>query len=240
MSLIVLVLVGLLPNPDSIANPYPYVVACSTNRRYVRVSPDPLHPTDRKKAVYTAYAAVTGSQDQELWSMTGWYSYYALLHNDGEHFVSFGVLTSGLTPSHEDVAVAFYENGVELASYSTADLISDSISSSGYRLEWLMYPYPSFGNGADDDLVRVLTCEGVEHVFNSTTGSLVASHPSVPLDLPLRERRSLRDPPPESIGLLPRLRRSWHVLLLGAGGGLALGLGIAYSRWRKQERAHDV
>jgi hypothetical protein len=70
----------------------------------------------------------SSSQDAELWSVSGWYSFRVFLSDDGRYLVSlFSRTSSPRTEASEpaDAFVSFYDNGKLLAQYTIAQLIGD-------------------------------------------------------------------------------------------------------------------
>ncbi len=80
----------------------------------------------------------------------------------------------GCGASSEDLAVAFYKNGIELKRYSTRDLIKNSKNASctvsHYFWQAKDEPFPKL---TYRDEFHLKTIEGVEYVFNITNGARV-------------------------------------------------------------------
>ena len=73
----------------------------------------------------------------EIWKTHGWYSFQTFITNDGSYLIRLGNWPRGDSPSVKDLAIAFYEKGKLIKSYSTRDLIKNDslvvVSISHYR-----------------------------------------------------------------------------------------------------------
>ncbi len=111
--------------------------------------------------------------DIEKWRVSGWYAHSVFIDSDCKHLVRIGPWPSGDRASTDHLAVAFYANGKELASYSTADLISDptQVRVSATHYWWLMGGLRNPELHGDGRFI-LWTTEDVVYIFTSKDGKI--------------------------------------------------------------------
>lgn len=62
---------------------------------------------------------------KEVWKTKGWYSSEVFLSNDGKYLVRMGPWNRGHKPNANDLAVAFYKDGVQIKKYATTELVKN-------------------------------------------------------------------------------------------------------------------
>ena len=158
--------------PSDLPSPFPYVATSSSGRFYFKMAPG--------RDVYgfgAAYAVTaSSSQDAELWSVSGWYSFRVFLSDDGRYLVSlFSRTSSPRTEASEpaDPFVSFYDNGKLLAQYTIAQLIGDpeAILRDPERKFVQLSSPPHLD--ATEAVFRIVTGEQVEYTFDIKTGSIL-------------------------------------------------------------------
>ncbi len=127
-----------------------------------------------EEAFVRAYKILPDGKDEHLWSSIGWYAHEVFLTNDCKYLVRMGNWARGSEPSPEDLAVAFYENGELLRSYSTSDFIEnkDSVRVSTGHYIWQIRDndYPRLSTWLGTFYLK--TIEAKELEFNYKTGEL--------------------------------------------------------------------
>jgi len=168
-----LLCLSLTAAPSELPTPYPYLTTSRSGRFYFKMAPG------RDVYGYGAAYAVLASQDTELWSVSGWYSFRTFLSDDGRYLVSlFGRTSIPRVEQAEptDPLVAFYDNGKLLAQHSIAQLIQDPAAIN--RSESLTYLQPSPAPGFDElgHSFSFVTGEHVTFAFDIRTGAIVSKH----------------------------------------------------------------
>lgn len=135
-----------------------------------------------------AYELLPTGRLKELWRTQDWYSFQVFLSDDGRHLVRMGPWSFGHEPGPTDLALAFYEDGKLLKSYSTAELVKDhskvsrSVShytwqagrpNMGETIEERSYPYLDW-----DNRFYLKTIDGIVYRFDVTTGAIVSAQAS--------------------------------------------------------------
>jgi hypothetical protein len=168
--------------PDSEMSPMPYVAAAESGRCFFKMSPDPEHPSEREFGFGYAYKAGLQLADELLWRTEGWYAFEVFLSDDGRYLVRLGNAPRGLEPSREHLAVAFYDRGVLLKSYSTDELIRDksqvhhSASHYAYKLGGSEGAHLSREPGGPTHLV-LTTIDLIRYTFDVATGDILEQEP---------------------------------------------------------------
>jgi hypothetical protein len=179
---VALLVLGLSPpRLDLEMAPTPYVVTSRFGWSFFKMSPDPSDPMDRDKGIGFAYKAAVGQADELLWQTSGWYAFTVFLDDSGKYLVRLGNSPRGDKPSAADLAVAFYESGKLVKSYSTADLVKDAskVLASVSHYAWLGEPAPDFSAQptmlAENLEFRLRTTDGIEYVFDARTGAVISA-----------------------------------------------------------------
>lgn len=184
----VAVLIALAPlapdtgvQADEEVAPYPYVTASEDGRCYFKMIPavDAEGRSDREKGSGAAFRVGAGGQDEELWRVEGWYAFKTELSRDGRYLVRIGNWPRGRMPSDDHLAIAFYDRGVLLKSYSTKDLIR---SPEAVRPTVSHYHFgrPLGFEPPPDERFRLQTVDGLLYTFDVTTGAIVSADPEKP------------------------------------------------------------
>jgi hypothetical protein len=138
-----------------------------------------------------AYRLMRDGSVQEMWRTKGWYSTKVFLAEDCRHLVRLNAVIEGNCISENDVAVAFYDRGVLIKSYSTKDLVLDptKISKSVSYYKWLsrdvvkdknvMVGGHAFEAEPEPELnfqnkFLLKTAEGIAFIFDVTDGSILS------------------------------------------------------------------
>lgn len=121
----------------------------------------------------------------EVWSVSGWFSPEIYLSDDGKHLIRVGPWSKGHEPEAGDLAVAFYQNGKLLKSYSTADLVRrpGAVLASVSHYDWLARARDAErGESNPDSKLRLVgdrvfhlkTCDQIKYQFDVTTGKIIS------------------------------------------------------------------
>jgi len=139
-----------------------------------------------KEAYGISYKLQIGGASKVLWSVRGWYAYKVYLSNNGEYLVRMGNPPSLIGPIPLHLAVAFYKNGVELKSYSIADLAIDNSKvkkTMRHDFYWSIYDkrYPLCDKRSrllpNRNIFYLKTMEGMEYLFSVRTGQILGWRP---------------------------------------------------------------
>jgi len=133
----------------------------------------------------TAYHLQDNGSFRTLWRVKGWFAFQCFLADDGRYLVRMGDWAMGDEPSKKDLAVAFYDRDKLLNQFSTADLVKDKtkVLASVSHYFWLACDTARYD--PDHDLKRaepppaldyekfhLKTCDGIEYIFDITTGKI--------------------------------------------------------------------
>ena len=173
----VFLLLGLLLSShmayaESEARPEPMITTSQHGGYYFTMLP--ARSRDQE-AFGVAYQLQDDGTSKELWRVHGWFAFTVYLSNQGKYLVRMGNWARGSAVSDDDLAVAFYKNGVELHSYSTADLVKNSrkVERTIGHYMWLAYkqkhPMLSY-----DGIFYLKTIDGIEYQFDVTTGLITS------------------------------------------------------------------
>jgi hypothetical protein len=158
---------------DEVSAPYAYVSASTDGRCYFKMLPDAKEPYmwDRNGSG-TMYAVSAAGADKPLWSVSGWYAFSTYVAYDSRYLVRMGNWPPG-EPSKEHLAIAFYESGKLIRSYSTLDLLKNP---AGVPKSVSHYQYLKEVIGFKEDLGKftIRTVEDVEYTFDIRTGNIVS------------------------------------------------------------------
>ncbi len=160
---------------DSPAIPSPKVTVSNNGITYFTMLPE---KNNYENGIGVAYKLEETGESKELWRVNGWYAFQVYLSNNGTYLVRMGSWAQGMEPSNEDLAVSFYKKGIKLKGYSTADLIKNkssvkrSISHYMWQASDNNYPNLNYNN---EFLLK--TIEGVEYVFDITSGNIINRTP---------------------------------------------------------------
>ena len=123
-----------------------------------------------------AYQLRENGELAKLWAVKGWYDFEVFLSNDGRFLVRIGDWPEGDKPSKDHLAVAFYDSGKFLKSYSTADLVKDPSkvfpSISHYRWMWRSDETGTPELASESKTFSLTTTDGHEYEFDLETGSI--------------------------------------------------------------------
>ena len=162
---------------DSPALPYPFVKSAGNSSYYFKMIPEnqTKNSTPEIDPPYgVAYRLLGNGRSVQLWRVDGWYAFEVYLSYDGEHLVRMGPWAVGSEPSEQNLAVAFYQQGVLLKKYSTLDLIENhssverTVSHYFWRANDQDYPRLDYSN-----VFSLKTIEGRVYKFDVTTGEVV-------------------------------------------------------------------
>lgn len=159
---------------DEEVSPRAYVATAGEGVFYFKMVPKLIYPIDPQtvQGAGHAYRVLEGGQDELLWSTSGWYAYRVCLSDDGRYLVRLGNWPRGRAPSAEHLAIAFYDQGKLLKSYSTKDLIldPDKIQPSVSHYQFVRGT-PHFV-GPYGYAFQLITADGVEYRFDVRTGAV--------------------------------------------------------------------
>jgi len=114
----------------------------------------------------------------EQWAVTGWYAHQVYLHDNCRSLVRMGVKVLNMGDLNDTLALAFYLDGNEIASYSIFDLIEDpqglTQDSITYRWEIRDRDYPRMYS----DYYELKTREGIVYAFSLRTGEIIEKKPN--------------------------------------------------------------
>jgi len=158
---------------DSPVRPMPMVTAAGPY--YFTMLPATIpFQTEDSDAYGVAFQLMPDGSSKELWRVEGWYALETYLSNDGHYLVRMGNWPTGDKPSQNDLAVAFYKDGIELKRFSTADLIKNpaSVSKSISHYQWRGYEGdpPKLSHSLRFSLETV---EGRVFVFDARSGKIL-------------------------------------------------------------------
>ncbi len=188
-SVVTLALVfGCAPPLDIETQPHAYVVTGGDyGQVYFKMVPGSRRAGTVSKG--RAYRVSAGEQDELLWSVSGWYAHTTFISRDGRYLVRLGNWPVGSEPEADDLAVAFYDNGVLLESYSTRDLIKNDelVPTSEAHYFYLLagaetgFVSRSRVYGAERSWFELVTVDGIRYTFDRRTGEVVSSEAGVGL-----------------------------------------------------------
>lgn len=167
---------------DSPARPTPHVTASRWGRYSFHMVPKFEDRYHGDLGYGIAYQLQPTGELRELWRTEGWYSFQVFLSDDSRHLVRMGPWNVGDRPEAGDLAVAFYEDGKLLKSYSTADLVKDhsKVRASTSRYTW-QAGTPGLGEAPEEQPYPFLdwnnrfhlkTIDGIVYIFDVTTGAI--------------------------------------------------------------------
>jgi hypothetical protein len=157
----------------------PIVTQSNDQTHYFINVPEKYHyEKDRKiidrKASGKAYFIEADGTPKFLWETIGWYSPEVFMCGTGSSLIRITNWHKGNKASKEDLAIAFYINGVEIRKYSTADLLENDksieISAGGYQWRADKPRYPGCSYVSPGFFVRTTENRFIE--FNFETGEI--------------------------------------------------------------------
>lgn len=170
---------GSVTTADSPAPPTPRITTSQSGEHIFVSTPNAETPWDTRKAQGVAYHLDSSGNLKESWRIDGWYSFSTFLLNDGRHLVRMGPWNVGYKPEAEDLAIAFYEDGKLIKSYSTVELVKDPskvhVSSSHYDwlTDWDQTTHaPKL---AANDSFTLTTADGIHYKFDARTGNILSA-----------------------------------------------------------------
>jgi hypothetical protein len=158
---------------DEVRAAYPYITASVDGRYYFKMLPDKDKPymTDTSGSG-TMYEVSATGPDKPLWSVSGWYAFSTHVSYDGKYLVRMGNWPPG-EPSSKHLAIAFYDGGKLVKSYSTLEILKDPknvpISVSHYE-----YLKDVIGFDPYTHKFTIKTVENIEYTFDVTNGGIVS------------------------------------------------------------------
>lgn len=121
--------------------------------------------------VNSAYP-IAQNADSIIWKTTGWYSRFVYLSDDIKYLVRIGDWPRGKKTKDTDLAIAFYNNGILVKSYSTKDLIkfpkAMPLTVSHYTFLREIIGFESSQN------FSIVTSDNIEYKFDVTNGKILA------------------------------------------------------------------
>jgi uncharacterized protein YecT (DUF1311 family) len=174
--------------------------ATSTNGTYAFT----MHPTARDGASTTspygeAYriasvGGLVGFEKELLWRTDGWYSFKTFISNDGRNLVRIGPWAS--LPQTEELAVAFYRDGIEQRRYVVSDLIenADAVERSVSHYNWEKRD-STFPRLLANGRFQLRTVENRTITFDVATGEILSdpASPDEPAPMPQVTREDADD-----------------------------------------------
>lgn len=175
---------------DVPARPQPIVIASENGAYFFKMIPAKWSRKGRNIALTEdaygiAYKVEMDGSFSEIWKVTGWYSNFLFLSNDGLHLVRIDAGPFGSKPEKKDTAISFYFKGELLKKYSTADLVEDeraviqSISSYMWLAMFKMLidkekvPDPEARLRLDaSNIFHLKTIDGIVYEFDVLTGDV--------------------------------------------------------------------
>jgi hypothetical protein len=171
-SLLVFFLVSVSVSADSPAPEKQYIEVAPGGQYFFVMLPADVAGGMLSPAQGQAYQLTRIGSFESLWKVEGWYASSTFLTRDGRYLVRMGPWASA--PPEDELAVAFYEDGVEHTRYSVADLLddTDSIKRSVSHYLWQAYTdgFPRLTSG---NRFQLLTIEGMLITFDAATGQLM-------------------------------------------------------------------
>lgn len=174
-----LMMFSFVVHADSEMLPRPYLVTQEGmfESYYFKMIPENFHFDDEKlvidsEAYGKAFRLNYDGTEVELWSVSGWYANKVYLAGKKAiNLVRLGNWARGQAPKSADLAVAFYENGKPLKSYSTADLINkpDSVIQSVSHYQWKL----SSNLTRNNKYLYIETVENITYKFDVSTGEIL-------------------------------------------------------------------
>ncbi len=182
--LLVIAIISSASRADSEIMPRPYIVTQSGlfESYYFKMIPQVFHFEGDEIVIDSeawgkAYRLNIDGTETELWSVSGWYSNKVYLTGENaKNLVRLGNWARGQKPKKEDLAVAFYEQGNLLRSYSTADLIKNpnSVKQSISHYQWQL----SENLERNNKYFYIETVEKITYKFDVSSGEIVdVKHP---------------------------------------------------------------
>ena len=180
---------------DSVAPSRQYLVTSPSSRYYFVMLPsrstEAGQQSNEDGGSGVAYRLMRDGSIQEMWRTKGWYSQKVFLAEDCRYLVRIDSVIEGNAVSDKDVAVAFYDKGVLIKSYSTKDLVLDStkISVSVSYYKWLardvardryvIHGGVSFDSEPEpvltiENTFRLKTADGILYTFDVSNGNIVS------------------------------------------------------------------
>ncbi|NUZ12865.1 hypothetical protein HUZ36_18970 [Pseudoalteromonas sp. McH1-7] len=162
---------------ESIPKPYIVTQEGMFESYYFKMIPENFHFEDDNlvidsEAYGRAFRLNYDGTEEELWSVSGWHANNVYLAGkEAVNLVRLGNWARGQAPENEDLAVAFYERGKLLKSYSTADLIEkpDSVKLSVSHYQWKL----SSNLARNNKYFYIETVENITYKFDVSTGEIV-------------------------------------------------------------------
>jgi hypothetical protein len=171
--LVFLCLLAAVAHADDEKGPYAYVGAGDGGMVYFKAVPDRSAPDPRETGTVTVFS-VDGRSGAEtkLYEIPGMWGTDLALSYDGQLLVRLGNWPRGHEPSDQHLAIAFYNKGKLVKSYSTKALIKDPTkvepSKSHYR-----YRLEGAGFERWSPRFKLTTVDGVAYTFDARDGSIV-------------------------------------------------------------------
>ncbi len=139
-----------------------------------------------KEPFGVAYRLDSDGNLNELYRTKGWYAFQVYLSPSGRYLVRMGPWNRGRRPDKDDLALAIYDNGILLKSYSTADLVKDhdkveaSVSHYSWQASSLIdngqysagERFKMIPNLGYNSLFEIHTIDGWTYTFDVTNGQI--------------------------------------------------------------------
>lgn len=158
---------------DREARPTQYIEVAADRQHVFIMVPEAYEGegTTAAPARGTAFRLESDGSLLELWSLNGWYG-TSHLARGGRHLVREGPWAS--EPPEQELAVAFYTDGVEITRYTVSDLLKNvgsvQLSMSHYRWEGRHQGYPRL---TSNKRYQLTTIEGFVITFDIETVEIV-------------------------------------------------------------------
>jgi len=118
-----------------------------------------------------AYQIRNTRYKKEMWKTNGWYSFQTFITDDGKYLIRLGNWPRGESPSEKDLAIAFYNKGKLIKSYSTRELIkNDSLVVVTVSHYMFMKDEPSL----TDYYFQLKTIDEIVYEFDVRTGEILS------------------------------------------------------------------
>lgn len=159
---------------DEEALPYAYVKTDYWGKYYFKMMPDDKSFDYDNKGSGALYKVNAEGPDKVLWITNGWYAFEVYVSSDGIYLVRLGNWPRGYEPSKNQLAIAFYNNGNLIKSYSTLDLIKD-LSAVKPSISHYFYYKKVFGFvGGISHRFSLITVDNIEYIFDVSNGEIVS------------------------------------------------------------------
>ena len=151
--------------------PEPHVITSINYKYYFKMYPDSIDSYDDNKGYGIAFKRTHQLEDSLLWKVSGWYAFSVFISNDGNYLVRLGNWPD--KPRLKiDLAIAFYNRGELIKSYSTSDIIKDS-TKIRYSVSHYSY-YNRYEFDAWYNKFKLVSVDDIIYTFDIKTGKIIS------------------------------------------------------------------